>query len=681
MRCLRLIGFWLLAAVGGQLRAEPDQPPVILISIDTLRADRLSCYGNRKISTPNIDALAKSGTLFTEASAQVPLTLPSHVGLMTSTHPFANGIRDNGEQLGKQALTLAELLKAKGYRTAAFVGGFVLDRRFGLDQGFDLYDSPFDLDRHRGSDPGDIKRPAEMVLGTASQWIEKNSAAPFFAFVHLYDMHSPYNALHRRRYGTSGYEAELLYVDEQLGKFFNRLPRTVFDAAVIVLTSDHGEGLGDHGESTHGYFIYQSTLHVPLIVRRQRGASAAPARRDDPASLIDVAPTLLDLCGLPIPTAMQGRSLRDTASRPNQIYSESHYASQHFGCVVLRCLRVGRYKYIEAPKPELYDLAQDPGEAQNIYARDRLRASALVERMKRVVSQHSVPTQAANKALTSEAEAKLRSLGYLAGGGSAVRGPGADPKDRIADFEQYGRALILAGSGSVIEANGILERLHAKYPEVTDLSMSMALNLQRLGRHNQAANGLREVARNDPRSARAHYNLAVSLNQLGQIDEAVRELEAALAIAPHYTQASELSGLIWLQKKDPMRARQYFQQVLATDPQNFAARYNLGALETVQGNWGEAEANLAAALAARPDSPEALNALGSLHLRQGELEKAAAAFRRTVQLKPDFAAAHYNLGLVLRKQNRPDEAAKEFRLALEADPGFQPARKALAPAQ
>lgn len=284
----------LLATVSNA--AQPS-PPIILISIDTLRADHLSCYSSRAQSTPHVDAIAKSGTLFSQVNAQVPLTLPSHVSLFTSTYPFTNGIQDNGQAVPPNTITLAGILKSHGYRTAAFVGGFVLDRRFGLDKGFDVYDSPFTPSREGETDASDLKRLGGDVVHSATSWIEKNSTAPFFVFLHLFDLHTPENlppAL-KARFPGPRYEAELAYVDELVGQFWDFLRgRGLLDKALIVFLSDHGESLGDHGENTHGYFIYQSTLSVPLIIhwpaQQSRPHGRGPERVETPVSLMSVAP-------------------------------------------------------------------------------------------------------------------------------------------------------------------------------------------------------------------------------------------------------------------------------------------------------------------------------------------------------------------------------------------------------
>jgi arylsulfatase A-like enzyme/Tfp pilus assembly protein PilF len=677
----------LLALAGNTTPvASQKAPSIILISIDTLRADRLGCYGYRRTPTPHLDAITQGGTLFTAIDSQVPLTFPSHVSLFTSTYPFFNGIEDNAEALRPNAVTLATLLKSRGYHTGAFVGGFALDRRFGLNQGFDEYDSTFDPHREGDSDPGDVKRLGGEVVASAVQWLQGNSSRPFFLFLHLYDLHTPYNlpANYRTRYGA-GYDAELHYVDEQVGVFWDALrQRHLLDDTLVVFLSDHGESLGEHREQTHGYFIYQSTVWVPLIIHWPAGSGSFAARAGEPASLMDVAPTILQFAGIPLPREFQGRSLLEML-RPGppetarDIYSESLYAHHHFGCASLQSLRTGRYKYIQAPKPELYDLAVDPGETRNFYEQKRSLALAFQERLLALRARYRSEHPLGGRALDPEAVARLSSLGYVAVSSphSGAAGTGADPKDRIAEFEEYGRAIILASTGHIDESNATLERLLAQHPELLDLRMSLGLNDQRLRRQDDAAREFRQILKTDPLNIQAHFDLGLSLYDLHETEDATKELEAALAIAPYYTRAEELLGSISLQKGDYQRGREHFEHILTIDPNNYGAHYNLGALATLQGQWKEGELHLQAALQADPRNPDAHNVLGSLYLRKGDLDKAAPEFQEAIRLRPQFASAHYNLGLAFRKQNRENDAVNEFRRALAVDPQFRPAREAL----
>jgi choline-sulfatase len=680
------LGPLLAGGASGSPAASGATPSIILISIDTLRADRLSCYGYRRLKTPHIDAMTTGGTLFSAMNCQVPLTLPSHASLFTSTYPFSNGIEENGEALRPRAVTLATVLKSRAYHTGGFVGGFVLDRRFGLNQGFDDYDSTFALHRQKGTDPGDVKRLGAEVVSAAIEWLKANSGRPFFLFLHLYDLHTPYNlpAAYRARYGA-GYDAELQYVDEQVGSFCDFLrQRGLFDNTLMVLTSDHGESLGEHGEKTHGYFIYQSTLRVPLIIHWPAGSRNFPARADEPASLVDVAPTILQFAGIPQPPEFQGRSLLElleagSSGAARAVYSESLYAHNHFGCGSLRSLRAGRYKYIEAPKPELYDLAADPRETRNLAPQKRSLALSARERLLSLRARFGSEHALGGKALDPDAVARLSSLGYVAVSSPHSGSPdtGADPKDRIADYEDYGRAVVLSSTGRVAESNALLERLLARHPELVDLRVSLGLNDQRIERHQDAAREFQQVLSVNPLNVQAHFDLGLSYYELRRLDEAKKELEAALAIAPYYTRAQELLGTIALDEGDYSRAREQFTHVLSIDPNDYGAHYNLGALATLEGQWDAGEHHLRAALRADAADPDAHNTLGSLYLRRGEPDKAAAEFQEAIRLRPRFAGAHYNLGLALRKQNRERDALSEFRQALAIDPQFRAARDAL----
>jgi len=685
---------WLWVASGcvGRCAAAgpsgfPPNPPIILISVDTLRADRLGCYGSQHISTPNIDAMSKGGTIFSAINSQVPLTLPSHTSLFTSNYPFATGIEDNGQELRPNTVTLAAVLKAHGYHTAAFIGGFVLDRRFGLGQGFDHYDSSFDLHRQPGRDPGEIKRFGEDVARAATVWLKDNSDQSFFLFLHLYDLHTPYNfpATFRLGNGETEYDAEVRYVDKVLGSFWEFLSQNhILEKTLVVLISDHGEGLGEHGEGTHGYFIYQSTLWVPLIIHWPAGAGSFPQRVDQPASLLDVAPTILQFAGVPRPSQFRGQGLLGllkpgTGQGQREIYSESLYAHYHFACSSLVSLRVGRYKYIEAPKPELYDLVGDPTEKHNLYGEHKSMALALRERLLSLRSRIGQTPSTGGRPLDSETVARLMSLGYVALSSPHAESPsmGADPKDRITSYEEYGHALAMASSGHLEESNSLLERLLTKYPDLEEPRMTLGLNYQRLGEHAKAAMNFREVLKASPFDARAHYNLAVSYVALHQLNQATKELQAALAISPNYAGAEDLFGTVCFQERDLDQAQSHFRHVLTVDPNDFYAHYNLGALAAVQKQWDQAEDHLQAALKADPHDPDAHNTLGSVYLERGDLAQASTEFGEAIRLNPKSASAHYNLGLLLERQSKQSEATQEFRRALASDPQFKPARTAL----
>lgn len=645
--------------------------PVILISVDTLRADHLSCYQAGRRPTPNIDALTKNGTLFSQVSTPFPLTLPAHAALFTSTYPSANGVQDNGVPLRSTAVTLAAVLKSAGYRTAAFVGSFVLDRRFGLSRGFDVYDGPLDVHNKTAPTVIERKRPGVQVAEAARNWVARNSSAPFFLFFHLYDLHLPYDLPQdpSLRHGETGYTAELAYVDRVLGDFLTFLDRRgLSQKALIVFTSDHGEGLGEHGESTHGYFIYQSTLHVPLLIRWPAGSRRTPQDRvDEPAGLLDVAPTILDAVGLPRPGGMRGRSLIEPAGA-REIYSESLYARNHFGCAAVRSLRVGNYKYIEAPKPELYDLSSDPKEQRNLYEQERSKAVAMGERLAAVRAGAPAARSSQPSSPTPENVRILRSLGYLSGSSNSSRRESrVDPKDRIADFERYVGALSLASAGRLAESTGVFENLANKLPDVVDIRLSLGANRQRLGEYAQAAREFKRATEQAPLDARAHFELGSCYFQLRQPDDAIQELKAALALEPWYSRADEALAEIYIQKKDFPQARAHLNHLLSTDPNSYAAHFNLGVFAAIEKNWSEAEQRMLSALHADPGSAEAHNTLGGIYFQRGELLLARRQFEEAIRLQPKLAMAHYQLGLILQKQGKSEEAAQAFRAAQEAE--------------
>ena len=631
----------------------------------------MGCYQPGKHATPHIDSLAQNGTFFSQVSSPFPLTLPAHAALFTSTYPFANGVMDNGVPLPASATTLAAVLHKAGYRTAAFVGSFVLDRRFGLNQGFDLYDSPFDLHNKTAAGVGDRKRPGAQVTEAATRWLESNSSSPFFLFLHLYDLHTPYDRPPEpsRRHGETGYTAELAYVDRVLGDFLGAVDRLgLMQKALIVFTSDHGEGLGQHSETSHGYFIYQSTLHVPLIIHWPTGSKRiSQSRVDEPASLLDVAPTILDEIGLARPNQMRGRSLVDLRGS-EAVYSESTYARNHFGCATLRSLRLDTYKYIDAPKPELYDLAHDPEELRNLYKQERAKANALRDRITGLRAAYPGRPPATISSPAPETAKVLQSLGYLSGSGTIGHPePHVDPKDRIGDFERYISALALASTGRLPESDSLLESLRDKLPDLVDIRLSLGLNKQRIGENSEAQREFQRAIELDPSNAPAHFELGSCYFRLGQNDDAIHQFKAALAIAPWYTRADEALADLYIHSKNYPKARDHLNHLLSVDPGSYTAHFNLGVFAAMAQNWSEAQQQMLSALHADPDSAEAHNTLGQIYLQRGELQSAKHEFEEAIHLQTNLASAHYNLSLVYQKEGKSEEAVQEFRAAKEAE--------------
>ena len=492
--------------------AAGAQTPVIVISIDTLRADHLSAYGYRTVSTPNIDAFAQHGTLFTNVNSQIPLTLPSHTSLFTSTYPFQNGIEENGQIVPAGAVTLASVLQSHGYKTAAFIGSSLLGRSAGLDRGFDEYDSPFGSTAAGAESPYStrVRRDGALVLRAATQWLTAHKGQPAFVFIHLFDLHAPYR-LHPVP-GSAlpeavGYDAEIRYVDQILGRFKQTLEQNGWwQRSLIVLLADHGESLGEHGESSHGYFAYESTLHVPLMFHWPESAENYPARATRAAGLIDVAPTILDALHLP-QSSFEGTSLmRFDEAAAHAVYSESVYARDQFRWAALRTLRIGQWKFVGAPREELYDLEKDPGELSNILRANSAEATTLRTELSKLLTRYTPSEKAPARDASSGTRTALESLGYLSGNQrtqQATEGP--DPKDRLPEYQIFEKSL------------------DAFYAHRLEAAIS----------------GLRRVVAQDPGNLPARGTLGQVYLSAGKPEAAVREWKAALAADPAFTPAAD----------------------------------------------------------------------------------------------------------------------------------------------
>ena len=549
---LTAVAFGIYLQVMAPAQTNP-RTPVILISIDTLRADHLGAYGYRRIQTPNIDAFGRQGTVFEAIDSQVPLTLPSHTSLFTSTYPFRNGVEENDQFVPAGALTLASVLRSNGYKTAAFVGSVLMDRSRGLDQGFDFYDSPFHGVSEEPANPftGGVRRDGALVIRAARQWMGEQGGQPVFVFLHLFDLHAPYSHAPSAEGlpNAAGYDAQIGYVDRLLGQFQQALIRGGWwDRSLLVLISDHGESLGDHGESSHGYFMYQSTLRVPLIVHWPAGTAGYAARVGEPGGLIDVAPTILDFLGLRAPGEFEGASLlpaaRAATSDGRPVYSESMYPRDAFRWAPLRGIRIGAFQYIDAPKPELYDLQSDPGELHNAIGENAQMARTLRGRLGSLMAQYAATRPPSSGDASSQTRRALESLGYL---GRGPEGPGAnaDPKDRLPEYNLYEKALASMYSGNPRAA-------------ITDF---------------------RQVLAGDPHNSLARYYLGDAYLRSQQPENAIREWTSTLQFDPEYVPAAEALGAWWTGREDYAQARAAFQKALNVAPGDYVALLGLGTAE------------------------------------------------------------------------------------------------------
>jgi arylsulfatase A-like enzyme/Tfp pilus assembly protein PilF len=635
------------------LRPAARDLDVVFVTLDTLRADRLGCYGFRGIETPAIDSLAKEGVLFEQVTATVPLTFPSHSSIFTGLIPPHHGVRDNGGFfLDDSKTTLAERLKQAGYTTGAFVAAWVLESRWGLAQGFDHYSDKFDLSQYKVLSLGTVQKPGDEVMTDALAWLDSVRDRKFFAWIHLYDPHAPYEPPepYRSRYPGQPYLGEIAYTDHVVGRLLDWLRQQgLMDRTLIVLTADHGESLGDHGESTHAYFIYDATTHVPLIFRTPWGHRG---RSRGQVSSVDIMPTVLDLVGLPPQEGIDGRSLVRAVLDPGAdlahvAYSETYFPRYHFGWQHLQGLRNGLYQFIEAPTPELYDLRADPGEGANIYKAYSRRGQELRAAMEGMVhtGETAVPER---QSLDPETLQRLAALGYV--GTVASVDPKAvlpDPKDKV-------RVLGL---------------------------MNAAKSAGQEDRLDEAIAKMREVLKEDPEIMDAHLTLGNWLAKAHRPEEAIESFKRALSLKPDDEVAMLNLANAYRNRgrtDDALAALEIFKGALKVNPRNPQAWYQLATLYLDLGQRAMAETTFREAIQANPKMGAAYNALGAIAFTRGDLDEAEKLIRKALELEPEVQAGRFNLARVLDARGRPDEAEALYREELQVYPDHGRARFNLA---
>jgi arylsulfatase A-like enzyme len=510
---------------------------VLLVTLDTTRRDRIGCYGCAWARTPTLDSLAAGGVLFDDAITSVPLTLPSHATLLTGLYPPRHGIRDNGRQgLAPERETLAEILASSGYETAAFIACFVLDARFGLDQGFGIYDFQVGSSGYRPKMPDFNERPANEVTDSAIRWLAKRAESggaskPFFAWVHYFDPHLPYESPLAGQPDLAGrpYDAEIAFVDAQIGRLLGELGRRgLAERTIVVVVADHGEALGDHAEPTHGLFLYESTVRVPFLLYCPALVPGPCRVADRVVGLADVFPTLLDLLGIPTPGPVDGRSLVAAPADPGRaIYIETHAPFYLAGWSPLEGLRTHDSKYVLAPRPELYDLDADRAEASNLHA-SRPPGLALLEEELAALRGGWGPDAGAARELTDEEIERLRSLGYVQAGGAAAPGSLADPKEMVDVYNQSLEAERAYEAGRFEDAAAAARAVLDRCGSCSQATRVLAFSYVRLGRSADAVALLRESVRQTPNVflVRSLAQVLIIQKQYGEAEEALRIYEA-----------------------------------------------------------------------------------------------------------------------------------------------------------
>ena len=623
-------------AAGQPVPQSQRQPDVFLVTVDTLRADHLHCYGYQQIRTPAIDHLAGDGFRFTEAFTPSPITNTSHVSIMTGLLPATHNVSDFAIPLDPAAHTWAELLKQNGYQTAAFIGAIILDSRVlspGLDRGFDFYDN-FPADRPMKSRWGRIERRGMDVVQRAEAWLAAHPQGRRFVWIHLYDPHDPYEPPppYAKIYEGRLYDGEIAYADSAIANFVAFLKqRKWYRESLVILVADHGEGLGEHGEETHGVFLYDSTTHVPLIFKLPDRAPGGVIQGQ--VETIDILPTVLDLLNIPLPGRLDGESLAPhfgspkSASRP--VYAETEYPLR-FGWAPLRSIRAEGFKFIEAPRPELYDLSADPGELTNRYEPWSPAAQRLRERLLRGTAQAAHPASSAAEP-SAGTLAELRALGYL-GPRDADRTGAAlppslwpDPKDKIQEQNLFHAAMIALESDRHQEALRALEKLVAIDPDSAAALLQLGVLELRSGRYAKASGYLKRARELRPGDATAALHEGRALKELQDLAGARRAVEASLEIDPRQPEAHILLGQIAMALKDPGDAVRHFEAALLLQPNSFEAQLERAKAEIANGSFADAVGHLGALAKSRPSSAVVFELLARADTALGKTNDARRA--------------------------------------------------------
>jgi len=589
---------------GGGGGAPPRN--VVLVSLDTTRADHLGCYGHPAQATPNIDAVAREATLFARAQSSNPMTAPAHSTMLTGTSPLVHGLHRNNLRLDDGNVTLAERLRERGLRTGAVVGAVVLDAEFGLAQGFDDYLDEFREQRHAGTLKY-AERRAEEVSDEAIAWLERHGSQPFFLFVHYFDPHAPYEAPEpfAARYPQSPYLAEIAYTDHHLGRLFAALRRLgLWDSTLLVVTADHGESLGEHGELTHGYYAYNATLHVPLLVR----VPGRPAARvEDAVGLVDIVPTVLGLLRLPIPAELDGRDLsgrlggRGEAVTPHPLYFES-FEPTMMGCGPIRGVVDDGWKLVATRSPELYDLQRDWAETTNLVTTTPERRERLASRLQALRAAAAGRSHASGPpGVDEDTTARLRALGYLTDAPAMVSDEDEatldDPGQCFGAFQSYLAARAAVDGQRLDAARAALEQALAQRPQAWTALLLLGSVSVKQGRFAEAVSQLSaflqgigaDGAPSDlaNASARARSNLGVALHALGREDEALEHLRRAAELAPRFAEGRNNFGTVLMERGRYDEAAREFRAALAADARLAAAQRNLARVLVAAGDLPE----------------------------------------------------------------------------------------------
>ena len=671
---------------------------IILFTIDTLRADHLECYGYDGVQTPRINQLAREGVLFEHNIVQAPLTLPSHASIFTGTYPLYHGIRDNGGfYLDQTHITLAEAMKVQGYTTAAFVAAFVLDSKWGLDQGFDHYYDNFDLTKYKRISLDSVQRRGDEVLAEVYRWLGENKQRKFFAWIHLYDPHTPYDPPepYKSLYGGkrySLYDGEIAYVDQLMGEFRDYMEeKGLWERTLIIFTADHGESLGEHKESAHGFFIYDSDVRVPLIVRFPGGKLAGSTITNQVRS-IDIMPTILNAVGGEIPETVQGESflplmLGDEEEDDRFVYSETYWPRYHYGWSELKFLRKGQYKFIDAPKPELYDVFDDPGEVENLVDSKATLGHEMKRELTDLIEQYSVEgiDNVEPQKIDNDSLVKLQALGYIGSFRASSKGKGerlADPKDKIELYNDIKLAQFLVIEEKIDQAENSIKDVLNRDPSVLEARYILGNIYIKQGKYEEAIEEYKKALSVDPDYDEAIFGMALAYKKYGKMEEAIVGFKRLIDIDPKDTKPFFHLGDIYAERGEIDEAISHLKSAVALDPEAPVYHNNLGALYLKKSMYNEAEKEIQIALSFERSVPlqNAHFNLGLLHEARGQTELAIQEYKKEQETSPFNHKPDFNLGLLFAKAKELEKAIKEFESCIEKNEKFANAHVFLAKA-
>ena len=641
---MRLTALPLLALALPAAAAEP--PNVLLVTLDTVRADRMGFLGSKRGLTPALDRLAGRAAVFERAFAQAPLTTVSHATVLSGTYPQLHKVNDFGVPLPAGLPYLPDRLRQAGWHTAAFLGSLVLDARSGLapgfDRGFEVYDAGFRVRRARGDDRYEtLERRGGEVVDRALAWLERPSEGPFFLWVHLYDAHDPYDPPppYKTRFARAPYDGEVAYVDAQVGRLVSALERRgLLDRTLVAVFGDHGESLGEHGEKTHGVFLYDATIHVPLLLKLPSGR-AAGRRVAARVSLVDLAPTVLETLGLPVPPEMQGESLRTLLDAPRPVdraaYAETDYPRRAFGWSPLAAWRAERFLFVKAPRPELYDLAADPAQRHNL-ADDRAtvagRIAAQMEDFRRRTAGGG--GEAAARPLDPALLERLAALGYISTGAVApLAGAGIDPKDKVAVANDLHEAIVLVENGEVAQALPLLERVTESDPQIPMAQLQLGVARCRLRQYARAIPPLQKAIAMQPEAMNAHYEMGLALYETGDLKTAAGHFEIVVQRMPKFADARFSLGSVYARIDRVGDALLELRAALELEPRHYRANLLTGRILDLQGKSEEAVPFLERAVEANSGSAEARAFLADAYERLGRSADAARERAKAAALR------------------------------------------------